>query len=107
MSDETKAVETDEQAPTIPFRQRDGALLLQPVETLRPSQATRVAAWAERIAEAPEGERMDAIASFIEFVEDRHLRDDDAYRRFYEEKGLPEVIELIMAWLGEAVGGRA
>lgn len=89
-------------AEDIPFDQRPGSDLFRPVNSLRPSEVTRLMARGALLADHDEHD-MNGVAELVEYIEDHFIIDMDAWQEFYVANGITEVMTLATAYVGEAV----
>ena len=100
----------DKKADKLPeFSTLDGHEILVPPHALRPSARMRLTSVLEPLmgdgAESTNLIRL--MADVMEVLEGGgYIRDDEAWDRFYDDAGLEDVVNLVMAYSGEAAGAK-
>jgi hypothetical protein len=87
----------------------EGNDLLIPPYALRPSKRMRLMAAVEPIinGEAGDGDMITIMAGVMEALEDGGIvKDMDAWTEFFENAGLEKVVNLVLAYVGEASGAK-
>lgn len=96
------------------FEELEGHELLKPITSMRPSEMARVQGKLISVISSDIGVddlenvdvsslNFDALADFIEFLEDRYVLDGDAWDTFGHEHGMEAVQSLAMGY-GSAMG---
>lgn len=92
-----------------PLEEVEGHDLLLPPHALRPSKRMRLMAAVEPIinGEAGGGDMITIMASVMEALEDGGIvKDMDAWSDFFDKAGLEDVVNLVLAYVGEASGAK-
>lgn len=92
-----------------PLEEVEGHDLLLPPHALRPSKRMRLMAAVEPVinGQAGESDMITIMAGIMEAMEDSGVvKDMGAWSRFYDEAGLEDVINLVLAYVGEAGGAK-
>lgn len=101
---------SDEKAEKLPeFSTLDGHEILVPPHALRPSARMRLTSVLEPLTGdgAESTNLISLMADVMEVLEGGgYIRDDEAWNRFYDEAGLEDVVNLVMAYSGEAAGAK-
>lgn len=87
----------------------EGNDLLLPPHALRPSKRMRLMAAVEPVinGEAGGSDMIAIMAGVMEALEDGDVvKDMDAWTEFFENAGLEKVVDLILAYVGEASGAK-
>ena len=93
-----------------PLSEVEGNDLLLPPHALRPSKRMRLMAAVEPVINGTVGENdmITIMADIMETLEDSGLvKDLDAWTKFFEEAGFEKVINLVLAYVGEAGGAKS
>lgn len=100
----------DKKADKLPeFSTLDGHEILVPPHALRPSARMRLTSVLEPLMGdgADSTNLISLMADVMEVLEGGgYIRDDEAWDRFYDEAGLEDVVNLVMAYSGEAAGAK-
>ena len=100
----------DKKADKLPeFSTLDGHEILVPPHALRPSARMRLTSALEPLMGdgAESASLMVVLADIMEVLEGGgYIRDDEAWSRFYDDAGLENVVNLVMAYSGEAAGAK-
>lgn len=91
------------------FSTLDGHEILMPPHALRPSMRMRLTSALEPLMGdgAESANLMVVLADIMEVLEGGgYIRDEEAWSRFYDEAGLENVVNLVMAYSGEAAGAK-
>jgi hypothetical protein len=100
----------DKKADKLPeFSTLDGHEILVPPHALRPSARMRLTSVLEPLMGdgAESTNLISLMADVMEVLEGGgYIRDDEAWDRFYEDAGLEDVVNLVMAYSGEAAGAK-
>lgn len=100
----------DKKADKLPeFSTLDGHEILVPPHALRPSARMRLASALEPLMGdgAESTNLISLMADVMEVLEGGgYIRDDEAWDRFYDDAGLEDVVNLVMAYSGEAAGAK-
>lgn len=100
----------DKKADKLPeFSTLDGHEILVPPHALRPSARMRLTSALEPLMGdgAESANLMVVLADIMEVLEGGgYIRDDEAWSRFYDDAGLENVVNLVMAYSGEAAGAK-
>ena len=86
-----------------------GHEILVPPHALRPSMRMRLTSVLEPLMSdgAESTNLISLMADVMEVLEGGgYIRDDEAWNRFYDEAGLEDVVNLVMAYSGEAAGAK-
>ena len=97
----------DEKLPE--FSTLEGHEILVPPHALRPSARMRLTAALEPLMDggAKTVNLMSIMADVMEVLEGgRYIRDEEAWDRFYDDAGIENVVNLVMAYSGEAAGAK-
>jgi hypothetical protein len=92
-----------------PLSEVEGNDLLLPPHALRPSKRMRLMAAVEPVinGEAGDGDMIIIMAGVMEALEDGGVvKDMDAWIEFFENAGLEKVVNLVLAYVGEASGAK-
>ena len=104
MAEKKKTVEKLPEFSTLPGRE----LLIAPHE-LRPSKRMRLTSVLEPLMDdgAETANLMVVFADIMQALEDGgYITDLDAWDRFYDEAGFEALVNLVMAYAGEAAGAK-
>lgn len=100
----------DKKADKLPeFSTLDGHEILVPPHALRPSARMRLTSVLEPLMGdgAESTNLISLMADVMEVIEGGgYIRDDEAWDRFYDDAGLEDVVNLVMAYSGEAAGAK-
>lgn len=100
----------DKKADKLPeFSTLDGHEILVPPHALRPSARMRLTSALEPLmGDGTESTNLiSMMADVMEVLEGGgYIRDDEAWDRFYDDAGLEDVVNLVMAYSGEAAGAK-
>lgn len=100
----------DKKADKLPeFSTLDGHEILVPPHALRPSARMRLTSVLEPLMGdgADSTNLISLMADVMEVLEGGgYIRDDEAWDRFYDDAGLEDVVNLVMAYSGEAAGAK-
>lgn len=100
----------DKKADKLPeFSTLDGHEILVPPHALRPSARMRLTSALEPLmGDGTESTNLISLmADVMEVLEGGgYIRDDEAWDRFYDDAGLEDVVNLVMAYSGEAAGAK-
>lgn len=100
----------DKKADKLPeFSTLDGHEILVPPHALRPSARMRLTSALEPLMGdgAESANLMVVLADIMEVLEGGgYIRDDEAWSSFYDDAGLENVVNLVMAYSGEAAGAK-
>lgn len=100
----------DKKADKLPeFSTLDGHEILVPPHALRPSARMRLTSALEPLmGDGTESTNIiSMMADVMEVLEGGgYIRDDEAWDRFYDDAGLEDVVNLVMAYSGEAAGAK-
>lgn len=100
----------DKKADKLPeFSTLDGHEILVPPHALRPSARMRLTSVLEPLMGdgAESTNLISLMADVMEVLEGGgYIRDDEAWGRFYDDAGLEDVVNLVMAYSGEAAGAK-
>lgn len=100
----------DKKADKLPeFSTLDGHEILVPPHALRPSARMRLTSALEPLMGdgAESTNLISLMADVMEVLEGGgYIRDDEAWDRFYDDAGLEDVVNLVMAYSGEAAGAK-
>lgn len=100
----------DKKADKLPeFSTLDGHEILVPPHALRPSARMRLTSVLEPLMGdgAESTNLISLMADVMEVLEGGgYIRDDEAWDRFYDDAGLEDVVNLVMAYSGEAAGAK-
>ena len=100
----------DKKADKLPeFSTLDGHEILVPPHALRPSARMRLTSVLEPLmGDGSESTNLISLmADVMEVLEGGgYIRDDEAWDRFYDDAGLEDVVNLVMAYSGEAAGAK-
>lgn len=100
----------DKKADKLPeFSTLDGHEILVPPHALRPSVRMRLTSALEPLMGdgAESTNLISLMADVMEVLEGGgYIRDDEAWDRFYDDAGLEDVVNLVMAYSGEAAGAK-
>lgn len=100
----------DKKADKLPeFSTLDGHEILVPPHALRPSARMRLTSVLEPLMGdgAESANLISLMADVMEVLEGGgYIRDDEAWDRFYDDAGLEDVVNLVMAYSGEAAGAK-
>lgn len=100
----------DKKADKLPeFSTLDGHEILVPPHALRPSARMRLTSVLEPLmGDGTESTNLISLmADVMEVLEGGgYIRDDEAWDRFYDDAGLEDVVNLVMAYSGEAAGAK-
>lgn len=100
----------DKKADKLPeFSTLDGHEILVPPHALRPSARMRLTSVLEPLmGDGTESTNLISLmADVMEVIEGGgYIRDDEAWDRFYDDAGLEDVVNLVMAYSGEAAGAK-
>ena len=91
------------------FSTLDGHEILVPPHALRPSARMRLTSVLEPLMGdgAESTNLISLMADVMEVLEGGgYIRDDEAWDRFYDDAGLEDVVNLVMAYSGEAAGAK-
>lgn len=91
------------------FSTLDGHEILVPPHALRPSARMRLTSVLEPLMGdgAASTNLISLMADVMEVLEGGgYIRDDEAWDRFYDDAGLEDVVNLVMAYSGEAAGAK-
>lgn len=92
-----------------PLEEVEGHDLLLPPHALRPSKRMRLVAAVEPVinGQAGQGDMIAVMAGIMEAMEDSGVvKDMGAWSDFFDEAGLEDVINLVLAYVGEAGGAK-
>ena len=90
----------------VQFDAMEGHDLLRAVETIRPSESVALIQVAQPLMESKDGEMdLGKFGTLLEYIEEHYVTDPEAWQKFYRKVGLSGVMELVAAYLGEAVAG--
>lgn len=92
-----------------PLEEVEGHDLLLPPHALRPSKRMRLVAAVEPVinGQAGQGDMIAIMAGIMEAMEDSGaVKDMGAWSDFFDEAGLEDVINLVLAYVGEAGGAK-
>ena len=97
-------------ADTLPqFSSLPGHELLAPPHSLRPSKRMRLTSVLEPfIGDSADGVNLLAVlADVMEALEeDGFINDLDAWDKFYDDSSMEDIVDLVMAYAGEAAGAK-
>lgn len=100
----------DKKADKLPeFSTLDGHEILVPPHALRPSARMRLTSALEPLMGdgAESTNLISLMADVMEVLEGGgYIRDDEAWDRFYDDAGLEDVVNLVMAYSGESAGAK-
>ena len=93
----------------LPLSEVEGNDLLLPPHTLRPSKRMRLMAAVEPVInrEAGDDDMITIMAGIMEALEDGGVvKDMGAWTEFFENAGFEKVVDLVLAYVGEAGGAK-
>lgn len=93
-----------------PLDEVEGHDLLLPPHALRPSKRLRLMSAVEPVINGNVGEddMITIMANIMETLEDSGVvKDMDAWGKFFDEAGLEDVVNLVLAYVGEASGAKS
>lgn len=92
-----------------PLDEVEGHDLLLPPHALRPSKRIRIMSAVEPVINGDVGEddMITIMANIMETLEDSGVvKDMSAWSSFFDEAGLEDVVNLVLAYVGEASGAK-
>lgn len=92
-----------------PLEEVEGNDLLLPPHALRPSKRMRLMSAVEPVINGKVGEddMITIMADIMETLEDSGVvKDMDAWSDFFDKAGLEDVVNLVLAYVGEASGAK-
>ena len=92
-----------------PLEEVEGHDLLLPPHALRPSKRMRLMSAVEPVINSKVGEddMITIMADIMETLEDSGVvKDMDAWSDFFDKAGLEDVVNLVLAYVGEASGAK-
>ena len=93
-----------------PLEELEGHELLLPPHALRPSKRIRLMAAVEPVINGQVGENdmITIMADIMEAMEDSGVvKDMDAWISFFDKAGLEDIVNLVLAYVGEAGGAKS
>ena len=93
-----------------PLNETEGHELLHPPHALRPSKRMRLMSAVEPVinGEVGEGDMIVIMADIMEVLEDSGVvKDLDAWGQFFDDAGFEAIINLVLAYVGEASGAKS
>nr|DAV03382.1 MAG TPA: hypothetical protein [Caudoviricetes sp.] len=92
-----------------PLKEVEGHDLLLPPHALRPSKRMRLMSAVEPVinGKATEDDMIAVMADIMETLEDSGVvKDMDAWSSFFDGAGLEDIVNLVLAYVGEASGAK-